>query len=67
MSNILEKVISTSTIGTPPSGGGLLSAEQSTKFIDYMWNATTLGAQVRKVKMRANRCCVLACRSNRKK
>lgn len=54
MSNILEKVISTSTIGTAPSGGGLLAPEQSNRFIDYMWNATTLGAQVRKVKMRAN-------------
>ena len=55
MSNeLLEKVISTSTIGTAPSGGGLLSPQQSTRFIDYMWDATTLGAQVRKVRMRAN-------------
>lgn len=55
MSNeLLEKVISTSTIGTAPSGGGLLSPEQSTRFIDYMWDATTLGAQVRKIRMRAN-------------
>jgi len=54
MNQLLEKVISTSTIGTPPSGGGLLSPEQSKRFIDYMWNATTLGAQVRKVPMRAN-------------
>lgn len=55
MSNeLLEKVISTSSIGTAPSGGGLLSPAQSTKFIDYMWDATTLGAQVRTIKMRAN-------------
>jgi hypothetical protein len=55
MSNgLLEKVISTSTIGTAPSGGGLLSPAQSTRFIDYMWDATTLGRQVRKVRMRAN-------------
>lgn len=55
MSNeLLEKVISTSTIGTAPSGGGLLSPEQSTRFIDYMWDATTLGSQVRKIRMRAN-------------
>jgi hypothetical protein len=54
MNALLEKVISTSTIGTPPTGGGLLSPEQSTRFIDYMWNATTLGSQVRKVPMRAN-------------
>jgi hypothetical protein len=55
MSNeLLEKVISTSTIGTAPSGGGLLSPAQSTRFIDYMWDATTLGNQVRKIRMRAN-------------
>jgi hypothetical protein len=54
MNTLLEKVISTSTIGTPPSGGGLLRPEQSTRFIDYMWDATTLGSQVRKVQMRAN-------------
>lgn len=55
MSNeLLEKVISTTTIGTPPSGGGLLSPQQSTRFIDYMWDATTLGRQVRRVPMRAN-------------
>ena len=54
MSKILEKVISTSTIGTAPSGGGLLAPAQSTRFIDYMWDATTLGGQVRTVKMRAN-------------
>lgn len=54
MNTLLEKVISTSTIGTPPSGGGLLRPEQSSRFIDYMWDATTLGSQVRKVQMRAN-------------
>lgn len=54
MSDLLEKVISTSTIGTPPSGGGLLSPAQSTRFIDYMWDATTLGNQVRSIRMRAN-------------
>jgi len=54
MNALLEKVISTSTIGTPPSGGGLLRPEQSDRFIDYMWNATTLGSQVRRVPMRAN-------------
>lgn len=52
--NLLEKVISTSTIGTSPSGGGLLAPEQSNRFIDYMWDATTLGGQVRTVRMRAN-------------
>lgn len=55
MSNeLLEKVISTSSIGTAPSGGGLLAPEQSTRFIDYMWQATTLGSQVRTIRMRAN-------------
>lgn len=54
MNELLEKVISTSTIGTPPSGGGLLSPAQSDRFIDYMWDATTLGRQVRTVRMRAN-------------
>lgn len=54
MNELLEKVISTSTIGTPPSGGGLLSPTQSDRFIDYMWSATTLGSQVRTVRMRAN-------------
>jgi len=56
MSNeLLEKVISTSSIGADSSkGGGLLSPEQSGRFIDYMWDATTLGAQVRKIPMRAD-------------
>lgn len=55
MSNdLLEKVITTSTIGTPPSGGGLLTVEQSNKFIDYMFDSTVLGSQVRTIRMRAN-------------
>lgn len=54
MSEILEKVISTSAIGTAPSGGGLLKPEQSTRFIDYMWDATTLGSQVHTIRMKAN-------------
>jgi hypothetical protein len=56
MSNeLLEKVISTSSIGADPTnGGGLLSPQQSGKFIDYMWDATTLGSQVRTIRMRAN-------------
>ena len=55
MSNeLLEKVITTSTIGTPPSGGGLLAPEQSNRFIDYMFDETTLGGQVRTIRMRAN-------------
>lgn len=55
MSNgLLEKVISTSTIGTGVGGGGLLTPQQGNRFIDYMWDATTLGAQVRKIRLRGN-------------
>ena len=56
MSNeLLEKVISTTSIGADSTnGGGLLSPEQTGRFIDYMWDATTLGSQVRTVRMRAN-------------
>ncbi len=56
MSNeLLEKVISTSSIGADSTGGGgLLSPQQSGRFIDYMWNATALGSQVRTIRMRAN-------------
>lgn len=56
MSNeLLEKVISTSSIGADSTnGGGLLSPQQSGRFIDYMWDATVLGAQVRKIPMRAD-------------
>jgi hypothetical protein len=56
MSNdLLEKVISTTSIGADGThGGGLLSPQQSGRFIDYMWNATTLGSQVRTIRMRSN-------------
>ena len=56
MSNeLLEKVISTSSIGADSTnGGGLLSPQQSGRFIDYMWDATVLGSQVRTIRMRAN-------------
>lgn len=55
MSNgLLEKVISTSTIGTGVGGGGLLSPQQSNRFLSYIWDATTLGGQVRRVPMKGN-------------
>lgn len=56
MSNeLLEKVITTTSIGADSTnGGGLLSPEQSGRFIDYMWNATTLGSQVRTIPMKSN-------------
>jgi hypothetical protein len=34
--------------------GGLLNAEQSAEFIDYMWDATTLAKEGRRITMRAN-------------
>lgn len=48
---ILEKVIRTTEIGA--GSGGLLNAEQANQFIDYMWDATVLGAQVRTIRMRS--------------
>ncbi|QWT29919.1 major capsid protein [Streptomyces phage TunaTartare] len=52
MSNeLLEKVIRTTEVGS--GGGGLLNAEQADRFIDYMWDATVLGNQVRTIRMRA--------------
>lgn len=49
---LLEKVIRTTEVGS--GGGGLLNAEQSNRFIDYMWDATVLGPQVRTIRMRSN-------------
>ena len=46
---MLEKVLNTTAIGT--AGGGILKPEQANKFIDYMWDETALGSQVRRVKM----------------
>jgi hypothetical protein len=53
MSNneLLEKVIRTTEVGS--GNGGLLNAEQADRFIDYMWDATVLGSQVRTVRMRS--------------
>jgi len=52
MDNLLEKVIVSTEIGNP-AGSGLLTAEQSNQFIDYMWDATVLGQQVRSIRMRS--------------
>lgn len=56
MSNeLLQKVISTTSLGTTPGAGdGLLTPEQSTRFIDYMWDATVLGSQVRTIRMKSD-------------
>ena len=52
MSNeLLEKVIRTTEVGA--GGGGLLSPEQSNRFIDYMWDETVLGSQVRTIRMKS--------------
>lgn len=52
MSNeMLEKVIRTTEIG---AGGGLLNADQSNTFIDYMWDTTVLAHQVRTIRMKSD-------------
>jgi hypothetical protein len=48
---LLEKVIRTTEVGA--GNGGLLNAEQADQFIDYMWDATVLGSQVRTIRMRS--------------
>jgi hypothetical protein len=52
VSDIIEKVIRTTEVGA--DGGGLLNPEQSNRFIDYMFDATVLGSQVRTIRMRAD-------------
>jgi len=53
MSNdLLEKVVSTSVVAN--GGGGLLNAEQSSRFIDYMWDATSLVKTARTIRMRSD-------------
>lgn len=55
MDNLLQKVISTTSIGADnTNGGGFLNPQQAGAFIDYMWDATVLGSQVRTIRMRAN-------------
>ena len=55
MSNeLLEKVITTTALGAEPGQGGLLSPDQSNRFIDYMWDATVLGGQVRTMRLRGD-------------
>jgi len=53
MSNeLLEKVVDTATVGN--DGGGLLNAEQASRFIDYMWDATSLVQTARTIRMRSD-------------
>jgi hypothetical protein len=49
---LFEKVIRTTEVAA--GSGGLLNAEQSDRFIDYMWDATTLASEGRKIRMKAN-------------
>lgn len=56
---MLEKVIRTTEIGnigagSGPSTGGLLKPAQADRFIDYMFDETVLGGQVRTIRMREN-------------
>lgn len=49
--DILEKVIRTTEVGS--GGGGLLTPEQSNKFIDYMFDATVMLKDSRTQRMRS--------------
>jgi hypothetical protein len=49
---LLEKVIVSTELGNPFGAG--LKRDQADRFIDYMWNATVLGQQVRQVRLNAN-------------
>jgi hypothetical protein len=49
---ILEKVTTTTTLAA--GSGGLLNAEQSDRFIDYMWDATVLAQEGFVKRMKAN-------------
>lgn len=53
---LLEKVITTTTLGAAPDGHstGLLAPEQAQRFIDYTFDATVLGSQVRTIRLRAD-------------
>lgn len=52
--SLIEKVVATDTIaGSNPVGTGGLTYAQADRFIDYMWDETTLGGLVRTRRMRA--------------
>lgn len=51
--NLLEKVIVSTEIGAP-AGSGLLKPDQANRFIDYVFDATVLGSQVRTERLRAD-------------
>lgn len=49
-SELIQKVLRTTEVAG--GGGGILNAEQTNKFIDYMWDVTTLGEECTKKYMR---------------
>jgi hypothetical protein len=49
--DIFEKVIRTTEVGS--GGGGLLTPEQSNRFIDYMFDATVMMRDCRTIRMRS--------------
>lgn len=53
--DLLEKVIvTTNTYPGSLGASGLLAPQQADRFIDYMWDKTVLGGQVRTVRLRGN-------------
>lgn len=52
--DVLKKVIDTTDLGDDNRNGGYLTPDQAEVFIDYMWDATVLGSQVRTERLRAN-------------
>ncbi len=46
---VLEKVVTRNEVAE--AGGGLLNADQANRFIDYMWDATVLGKECRRIRM----------------
>lgn len=52
MSDILQKVVDTTNVGS--GNGGLLNTEQANRFIDYMFDATILARAARTIRMRSN-------------
>lgn len=56
MSNndLLQKVITTTHLGGETGRDGLLTPDQSNRFIDYMFDATVLASQVRTIRMRSD-------------
>lgn len=49
MSDLLQKVVDTTLVGS--GSGGILNPAQTNRFIDYFWDETVLGQNVRQVRM----------------